>query len=186
MKQSNIMEKVWDNFIGSLVKTTSDKKETEATTNPDSIKTIEDVQEFLGDIRSINSGGCGIAAYSIYLWLKKQDAVPEDFNITYLHRVFDEPEFTSNKDFLEGNGKKVDACSHAVVKMHGKYIDSKGDYLDVDDYPFVLGIGTEHIDRFMVNSLNASKWNSIFRRENNIPLIEKTLGIDLSTINRYQ
>lgn len=148
------------------------------------IKTFEDVQSFLGSISSINSGGCGIAAYSMYLWLKKKEELPSDFNIVYLHRDYDEMEFESNKAFLEGKGKKVHSCVHAVVKMNGKHVDSKGDYEGVNGFPLTLGIGAEHIDRFMVNSLNKPEWNPRFNRQEYIPAIEEALGVDLSAIKR--
>lgn len=142
------------------------------------MKTLNEVLEFLDEIPAINSGGCGISAYSVYLWLKKNNSLSEDFAIIYLHN-WDMKDLMTNRKFVENKGKKAVACSHAIFRYDGVYYDSTGvssRYVGEDNS---VVIPTEHVDRFMKASLMSNDWNPMFRRDIFLPVIEDNLGVEL-------
>lgn len=135
------------------------------------------VQEYLNEIDCINYGGCGLSAYAMFLWLRKNDMLTEDTQIVYLHHGYSESDFHTNQSFyLQGVGKPV-APEHVVIYRKGKYIDSSGVYTRANEYSFKLGIAIDKAEDFLVNSLNDDNWNSWFNRPCYAPQIEKELGI---------
>lgn len=140
---------------------------------------VVEALEVLSEIPYINNGGCGFAAYSIYLYLKKHNMLPEDFSIVYLNDDWDNEQYFYNQGFLTGNNPNATSCAHAVVFMEGRFIDSFGPYdPDYEDYGYRLFLTPDVIDAFMTDSLSCRQdWNSLFKRDEYVPLIEKELGI---------
>lgn len=142
------------------------------------MKTLEQVLEFLDNIPNINSGGCGISALAVYKWLKKNDALSEDFAIVYLHR-WDTYDRDTNRSFLKGENDNATACSHAIFRYNGVYYDSEGkNESSVRDDNSVI-IPAEHVERFMKASLKDGNWNTSFNRAKGVKVIESNLGIEL-------
>ena len=135
------------------------------------------VQEYLNKIDCINAGGCGISAYAMYLWLRKNNMLTEDTQIVSLHHSYSENDFQKNQSFyIQGVGNPV-APEHVVISRNGKYIDSNGVYIEAHKYSFKLAVSLEKAEDFLVNSLNDNNWNSWFDRPSVVPMIEKALGI---------
>jgi len=135
------------------------------------------VQDFLNEIPAINYGGCGLSAYSMFLWLQKNNMLTEDTQIVFLHHHYSEKDFQTNQSFyLQGIGNPV-APEHVVIYRNGKYIDSSGVYTRANEYSFKLAVSLDRAENFLVNSLNDNNWNSWFNRPCVAPMIEKELGI---------
>ena len=135
------------------------------------------VQNFLNEIPNINCGGCGLSAYAMYLWLRKNNMLDENTQIVFLHHSYSERDFQTNQSFyLQGVGNPV-APEHVVISRNGKYIDSNGVYTKANEYSFKLAVSLEKAEDFLVNSLNDNNWNSWFNRPCVAPMIEKELGI---------
>lgn len=144
------------------------------------MKTIEDVLEFLNTIEYINEGGCGFSAYAIYLWLKKENKLPEDFEIVYLY--WNKQDYKYNQRFISGEESTATSCTHACIYMNKKYFDSEGS-VDIDDtfYRAIMSITPSIIDIFMQSSLEDEYiWNPRFDREYYVPIIEEKLGINFN------
>jgi hypothetical protein len=146
------------------------------------------VQNFLNEIPNINRGGCGLSAYAMYLWLRKNSMLTEDIQIVFLHYGYSKSDFHTNQSFyLQGVGKPV-APEHVVINRNGKYIDSNGVYTRANGYSFKLSVSLEKAEDFLVNSLNDDDWNSSFERPCVVPMIEKELGItfraDMRRVNK--
>ena len=146
------------------------------------------VQEWLNEIDCINCGGCGISAYAMFLWLKKNNMLTEDVKIVFLHHYYSASDFATNQDFyLQGVGKPV-APEHVVLYRNGKYIDSGGVYTNANEYSFKLDISIEKAEDFLVNSLNDDNWNRWFKRPHQVARIERKLGIsfraDMRRVNK--
>lgn len=135
------------------------------------------VQEYLNKIDCINAGGCGISAYAMYLWLRKNNMLTEDTQIVFLHHSYSENDFQKNQSFyIQGVGNPV-APEHVVLYRKGEYIDSSGVYTKANRYSFKLAVSLEKAEDFLVNSLNDNNWNNWFDRPSVVPMIEKELGI---------
>lgn len=135
------------------------------------------VQDFLNELPAINYGGCGLSAYTMFLWLQKNNMLTEDTQIVFLHHSYSERDFQTNQSFyLQGVGNPV-APEHVVIYRNGKYIDSTGVYYRVNEYSFKLAVSLDKAENFLVNSLNDDNWNSWFDRPSVVPIIEKELGV---------
>lgn len=147
------------------------------------IKSFKDAIKFLDDIPTINDGGCGFAALSLYLWLKKNGYNVSKTEIVYMHR-HEDSSYKDNKKFLENKSKRAGACSHAVLSHKGIFIDSSGvisndSIYHPDSYSFNLFI--KFNEEFFKKSLsNMDDWNYMFNREQCVPIIERGFGIDLT------
>jgi len=138
---------------------------------------LEEVQEYLGNLAYINSGGCAISALVMYRWLKKNKKLSRKTCFVYLDS--DERMHADNKKSLENNIGTPSSCSHVVLLHKNNFIDCYGEY-DKQKYSYQLKIKSEE---FVVKAINnVSAWNPIFNRKQQIPKIAKHLDIDLSDI----
>ena len=139
------------------------------------MRDLYEVQSYLNDISCINHGGCGIAAYAMYLWLKKENKLEKGTKFVFLYDNGDDTRFFNNQTVLKEKNGDVYAPSHVCLYHNGYYIDS--DTCDV----YIGQYKRKHIvdeSWFLVNSLcNIFTWNLTFNRKNNMSKIEKTLGI---------
>ena len=144
------------------------------------IKTLEDVQEYLNNISFINNGGCGISAYSMFLWLKNNGLINSDFKFVLCYESYGEENYINNSNVLKDHSGNAIAPSHMVIYYNGEYLDSEGRE-DISKYKWVQHVTEEW---FIVNCINnIQSWNHWFDRSviNNI---EKTLDITLSNIEK--
>jgi hypothetical protein len=144
-------------------------------------KTFDEVREFLSRIYSIHGGGCGVAALAMYKWLKKNNQLTYDFKfvICYDPDYDDDNRYLNNMKVLRTKEGKAMATSHMGIINGGVPIDSWGS-IQLTRYGLIQFVAFEWFMTNMIN--NKGSWNSEFNRDESIPLIEKTLDIDLSEI----
>jgi hypothetical protein len=139
----------------------------------DILKGLEEIRKYLDSIKNINYGGCGYSALAMYLWLKKQ-------GYPYMHRISFVYLYSSTYHYYEINTKFIKhneglptSCSHIMLKVRGKLLDSTPNGLGVDPVKRHNNI-TEETLRL---SLQNGGWNDSFDAPKHLPKIEKKLGI---------
>lgn len=150
-------------------------------------KKLKPFFEAVKNIPCKNDGGCLLFCYCFWLWLKKNNIKTDSFQIVqYDH---------SSKYNIETNLKWIDGEEEeAVSSYHYTWIYDGIEYdseqikpkCKVETNEVLLGLNTKNvclIDDFCENALNNGNWNSCFNRAKYIPIIEKSLGIDLSLID---
>ena len=132
------------------------------------IKTFLQLRRYLQTIPCINEGGCGIAALTMFRWLKQRG---ESSEIVFYYNSKSKKSFNANEACMG-----VDSCSHAYVKYKQKLYDTER--LQTDGR-------LRHMmsESMVVKSVNNKKnWSSNFDRDF-IPYIQKDTGVDLSDLN---
>ena len=76
------------------------------------METLWEVQNYLNEIDYINSGGCGISAYSMYLWLKKNNLINSSFRFVLCYKGYSEDIYVNNSNVLRNNKGKAIAPNH--------------------------------------------------------------------------
>ena len=131
---------------------------------------------YLGKIRSINWGGCLIAAYSFYLNERKAGR-HKNLQIVALD-YSDNEDIRTNRAFIKGKSKKAASNAH-----FGWTYDSGKNVFDVNGlverYSTKVVIPQNLTRRFALNALNKGSWNSSFDRSKYVPKIEKFFGFRL-------
>jgi len=147
-------------------------------------KTFEEVQKFLSNIPSINGGGCGIAAFTMYKWLKKHGELNYGFRFVacYDSAYDDENRYINNMKVLRTKEGKAMASSHIAITNGGPVLDCNG-YITLTRYDLIQFIGAEWFITNMIN--NTGSWNPSFDREH-IRYIEQILDLDLSEIKEIK
>lgn len=154
------------------------------------LTSLQVVKDYLNNIPSINAGGCGISAYSMYKFLEKKNQLQKDTHIIYLwNSNWCGSDVIENKNFLENQTGNCDSCAHVIMYHNGEYHDSSGSSKHIDGLSFYerfkwddhieLPIPQHLTDIFMVKSLNEGDWNWKFDRAKYLPQIEKFLGFKL-------
>lgn len=149
------------------------------------METFQDVRDYLVSLECINSGGCGISAYSMYLWLKDNGFINNNnnnntFKFVLCYRNYCENYYINNSDVLRNRSGNAIAPNHMVIYYDGKYLDCE-DEIDISNYKWIQHVEEEW---FIVNCLNnIETWNSWFSREC-IEDIEENLNISLNHIER--
>jgi len=148
--------------------------------NQEPNETFEDVKEFLNNIDSINSGGCGLSALVMYRWLKKYNQLPEDTKIIFLDN--DENNHLNNRECMCNKQGVLRAPSHIVMLLEDSYIDCTSIQYNIKErYDYILEVA----ENYLVDCLNnVISWNCAFDRNEALSEIETNLHIDLSDINR--
>lgn len=139
---------------------------------------LDEVREFLDEIPAINWGGCGIAAYSMYLWMQKHNLLCEDFCFVFLYS-FDEC-YNHNCNVLLQQKKNLVVDCHIILQNNGILFDSDTYFKKIPRQRFHLISDVE----MLKNCLKTDTWNDAFYREKYIPIIEKELEIDLEDVKR--
>jgi hypothetical protein len=143
----------------------------------ESLKTFEEVRNFLNNIDNINCGGCGISALAMYRWLKKHGLTTEQTAFYFLEN--DEDNHNNNKQYFSNKEIKLKASCHVVLYHNDQTIDSGG-FKSISNYSYQL---LEKSEEFLIKMINSvSTWNYAFKRKDHIKNIAKTLGIDLSDV----
>lgn len=139
---------------------------------------LDEVRNFLDALPNINAGGCGVAAYAMYLWLRDRNMLTKDFRFVFLHCGYSKDEYLHNKQVLEEEDsiERPVAPEHVGVQFNGKLIDSSG-VVRTSEYKMFLDIPLEKAEDYIINSLNTNNWNSWFNRPEVVKIIERELGI---------
>lgn len=142
------------------------------------MKTLETVQDILDSIDCINYGGCGISALAMFRWLQKNNMLTGDESFTYLYVDWDYTFFENDNVIKQNSTDKLKAASHIMLFHNGKLIDSEGSIVQPK---YVNQHENISLDALM-ESINFTRWNSMFNREESIPIIEHELEIELSDV----
>jgi len=140
------------------------------------LTTLDEVLKFLNDIPNINCGGCGISAYSVYLWLKARNLITPDFKFILAYKDYSSDEYLNNEEVIKNNNGNVLAPSHMFIQYNKKYIDSNG---PVNRRYFKWFHHLNPDDKFIVDCLKSNNWNWMFDRKQYKPIIEDVLEIQL-------
>lgn len=139
------------------------------------MKSLSEVRSFLNDIPYINNGGCGIAAYSIYLWLKKHKKLNSGFEFIFMHS--NDCDLWENKCALYNKNITPWAPSHIIIKHRNLLLDVEpGIRYYNEKYSLIIKDEKYIID--CINNVNA--WCDWFNRRKYVPIIESKLGIKLN------
>jgi len=139
------------------------------------MNTFEKVRKYLASIPHINAGGCGIAAYAMYLWLVKNNQLPEDFKFALLYRGYLEEEYNTNINISNIKRGIPHVPSHICIFYNNSFIDSDS-IVDITTYKYVQFVEEEW---FIVSAINNIKdWNNMFNR-NSVADIEINLEIEM-------
>lgn len=144
------------------------------------MNTLDEVRRFLNRIDEVNCGGCGIAALAIYRWLKKRNLLKGDEKFVFMY-VYEDDVFSGNEKFFKGEYDELNAPSHIVLKIGDRLVDStnRSNEMLEDRYNKKhLGISEE----ILLKTINHNSWNDSFYREENVPVIEKVLDINLNDV----
>lgn len=135
---------------------------------------FQDVYLFLSWIPSINLGGCGVAALSMYRWLEKNEGQRPPIILLYSS----ERRYNSNLKYLEkGKKRNLQIPNHCVI---GYPFEDFNEIIKKWSYEFYWNQITD--EEGILKMLNNGKnWGHRFNREN-IPKISERLGIDLSDV----
>lgn len=131
--------------------------------------------KFLNSIPNINSGGCGIAALAMYRYLKKNKLLPKDFKILFLYN-------NNCKSLYDANRKGGNfGANHIVFWFNGNLYDTDGLFeIEYTDYKYILPAS---IKKLLAALNDDNGWNPMFKREKQIPKIERRLKINLSDVS---
>jgi hypothetical protein len=130
-----------------------------------------EVRYYLSTLENINLGGCGIAALTMWRWLKGQDLITENDKIVFLYGKDLKKIYANNVYAFNGGHNKPDSCDHVCLFYNGLYFDCFG-FVKIDKYKWVQFVD----ENFLVESLNHGIWNSKFHRARAIDFISDELN----------
>jgi hypothetical protein len=149
------------------------------------MNTLDEVFEYLGTVKDIHEGGCGIAALSIMRWLKKYH--PEElprFKVVFMYHQ-DEPK-TQHRNMVScilGNIDEITVPPHIGILWDGSVMEAGGLEVSENEYPLWHEVSLEILEETVKKYW---QWNYQFSRFLNIPRIEKALGIFLGDMDVVQ
>jgi len=139
---------------------------------------LEHALECLDSVPNINRGGCGISALALYRWCLKNGVDVSDRPLVVL--CDDEWDAIHCNDYLEGNDLDNAWFAHIAIEIDGQIYDSTGrdllDYYTRCDYQLSE-------DELLYALNKVSGWNSTFKRQKQVPVIEFGLDVDLSDVD---
>lgn len=149
----------------------------------ETVKTLDDVRNFLDRISCINSGGCGISALAMYRWVKKN--MPEHAKKSMFHFFHRDKEgYQNNKSLIKNNS--YDSTNISIPAHIGFEIKKVTEIIDScrnvfkEQYGYAVKTSSEDV---LINAINnVNDWNYSFSREESVPVIEAGLDIDLSDV----
>lgn len=143
--------------------------------------TIDDVLRKLNGISTINCGGCGISALSIYRWMIKNEACNDKCEFLCVYKDDTKDRYMeSMKNLSKNNTKELLAPNHVYLKIGKDLIDSRGRF-SAHRYPYAITLDEETHLLDMINKVD--EWNYQFSRKKNVAVIESMLDIDLSDVS---
>jgi hypothetical protein len=137
------------------------------------IKTFLQLRRYLQAIPYIDEGGCGIAALTMFRWLKQHQKPSE---IVYFYNDRSKDSFQTNESVLKyGIFVGAVSCSHAYIRLEGKLYDTNGRQTDSRQHHTVT-------EALAVESIkNKVGWSSPFDRDF-IQFIMEDTGVDLTDV----
>lgn len=139
----------------------------------DKCSPFKEAINFLGSLDYVNCGGCAIAAVYLYDLLIKEGYKPELVYCYYDYSL----SFDLNEKFINGEGKKLRGCSHAVVMVNGEYYDSNGLDNSIKNQYDKFHIMSRDI---VLHSIKKpSNWNNTFHRPTNMKRIKQYFGYSI-------
>jgi hypothetical protein len=138
------------------------------------LKMFSEVRRYLGRIKYIHCGGCGVSALAMYRWLKKNKKL-KSTHIVYLYQS--KSLFNKNADCIKNNKGELVAPAHVCLLHDGQFIDAKG-IVNLNDWGEYIQI--IDVERLVVKNIQNDCWNTLFDRYYYIPKIEERLKIKLS------
>ena len=149
-------------------------------THPQMKEGIIKCQKVLKKIPNINAGGCGIAVYSIFLYLKKNNILTKDFQIVSLNPDHNIRSHNQNTAFVNKECKEPMVSYHFGFTLDGgKTIWDCTGNIAKTKYELILLIPHKMSEIFCKKILNENYWNPCFSREENVPVIESKLKIKI-------
>jgi hypothetical protein len=138
----------------------------------------------LGNIPSINRGGCGIAALAIHRWLLAHGVKPV---VTSPFRLLwdgdDEWEAQRNDDRLwKGEIYAANVPAHIVIELHDGLYDADGIYDPISNGDIEQDYHLTDSELLYIVNRGDANWNSRFKRAKYVPVIEQALGISLADV----
>lgn len=133
---------------------------------------LQELRTLLGNISSINAGGCGIAALAMYKVAKEHDL---PVHIVYLYDDWFRDAFENNTAFMNKKGTFADSCNHIVLEINGIFFDSKTIDMNISKYNMRHSVS----ESLLMASLKNNVWNPYFKRDIYVPQIDKWLGYKL-------
>lgn len=149
--------------------------------------TKEKVLKYLEKIPYLNSGGCLVAAYSVFLAEEKDNNLDEIQLVALNFGSYSDPYIRKNLMYIKGKRKKADSASHfGWTYDNGSTIfDSDGKvrtwrYSETKNGVLVI---PQNLTRpFAISSLNHGRWNQSFDRKKYVKLLSKKFDLDLSEV----
>ncbi len=136
-----------------------------------------DVYDFLGKIPNLNSGGCLVSAYSVYLWCKNNGILEPKFRLVGFTQD-DELESNKNHKYLNGISKDADSDIHfGWASKLNIFFDSKG-IINESRYKNYYEIHQDKIDDFFKSAYYNGNWNTMYNTNYN-KIIQYVLKIKL-------
>lgn len=144
----------------------------------------------LRTIPTINEGGCGIAALSMYRWLKQKNLLNGDEHFKFLYLYDDYDMFFKNQyetviDALQNSNSEIITPDHVVFYYSDNHYDSNGtkDHIIEADEMYNINLTQSVDEKQLVETINnVSDWSPKFNRNLYVPYIEEKLSITLSDI----
>ena len=144
------------------------------------IKTLSQVRKFLNGIDDINFGGCGVAALALYRWCKAHGLKPDGF--AWLYKDYEADDLVSNENAIQSQElDNLYVPCHVALQLDGLLYDSATSEASNTCRTSLTQPGIS--ESVLLHLLNDSRgWNSYFDRKTQVPIIAKTLDIDLSDV----
>ena len=135
------------------------------------------IRKYLKALPNVNSGGCGVAALTMYRYLKSKKV--KTVGLRFLYHS-DSDNFEKNEDVLNtGKGSPV-SCTHVCIKYKGKYLDAVKE-VDINDF----AENHEITEEFLIKALieNEDAWNGCFDRHL-VGEIQNELNVNLTDVTK--
>lgn len=139
------------------------------------------------EVKGINFGGCGVAALSMYRFLKRNNQLDYNSSFAFIYYSDSYNDLLINELILNDHLKELPHVpNHVVLNLCGVLFDSDGVFtLEEDDRIQLIPFDRED---FIIDTINnLDYWSNEFDRRQ-IDTISKELDIDLSDIliNSYE
>lgn len=127
------------------------------------IRSLEELQNALNTIPSINSGGCGISALAMYLWLRKhKNKRPK---IVFCYKSHSQDTYENNDVALKNHDlDSLSVPNHIVLSSFLKKFDSEGK-LDSRENKSYKWFHTVNLHTLIKVINNQDGWNPSFDRK---------------------
>lgn len=132
--------------------------------------------EYLSNIPYINSGGCLVSAYAMFLNERRNGN-----HKVRIHAIDIEYALNRNIAFFNNTKELPISNRHYVWTYYkrGRFWDSNGVYKASRGFYKTLEIPEHLTDKFVELALQYGNWNKLFDRVNEIPKIESYFNIEI-------